>query len=113
MQNDELYDRREQTAVKHYILRNYLKRFAQIVGSRWESITYVDGFAGPWNARSSEFKDSSFNIALEQLRDARTTQEGKKHSLKLRCLFLEKNRGAYLQLQDFAERNKDGLYLQG
>jgi hypothetical protein len=39
MQNDELYDRREQTAVKHYILRNYLKRFAQIVGSRWESIT--------------------------------------------------------------------------
>jgi hypothetical protein len=46
MIDEDIYDRREQTGVKHFILRHYLERFAHIVGSHWESITYVDGFAG-------------------------------------------------------------------
>lgn len=46
MANEETYRGREQTLVKHFILRQYLKRFAHIVGSHWDSITYVDCFAG-------------------------------------------------------------------
>jgi len=73
MTPDELYEKREQSQVKHYILRKYLERFAHIVASRWSSITYVDCFAGPWNVRSPDFKDSSFAIAIEELRKARDT----------------------------------------
>jgi len=54
MREDELYERREQTQVKHYILRHYLERFAYIVGSWSNSLTYVDGFAGPWNVQSPQ-----------------------------------------------------------
>lgn len=103
MANDELYDRREQTAVKHYILRHYLERFAHIVGHHWESITYVDGFAGPWNVRSPDLKDSSFAIALEELQKARTTLGKAGRSLRLRCFFLEEDQDTYRQLHHFAD----------
>ena len=66
-ETDEYYRGREQTKVKHYILEHYLERFAHIIGSRWNTITYVDCFSGPWNVESDELKDSSFAIALEQL----------------------------------------------
>ena len=99
-----LYEGREQTLVKHYILRHYLERFAHIVGSRWGSITYVDGFAGPWNARSSSFRDSSFAIALEELRKARATLAQRGRRLGLRSLFLEENPDACAQLKSFASK---------
>jgi three-Cys-motif partner protein len=107
MPSDEIYTNREQTQVKHYILRHYLKRFAHIVGSHWNSITYVDGFAGPWNVRSPEFADSSFGIALEELREARETHRHKGRSIQLRCCFLEQNADAYNQLRVFADRITD------
>ncbi len=107
MLHDETYTRREQTQVKHYILQHYLERFAHIVASRWDSITYVDGFAGPWNVRSPELRDSSFAIALEELRRARTTYGKKGRSIRLRCLFLEENPESYAQLHAFAEKIDD------
>ena len=73
MSHGDLYTGREQTLVKHFILQKYLQRFAYIVGSHWDTLTYVDCFSGPWNARSENFEDSSFAIALKELRDARTT----------------------------------------
>jgi three-Cys-motif partner protein len=107
MENEVLYERREQTRVKHYILQRYLERFARIVGHYWDSITYVDGFAGPWNVRSPELKDSSFAIALEELRKASDTLADKGKTLRLRCFFLEENREAFEQLQSFAGRVTD------
>jgi three-Cys-motif partner protein len=68
---EQFYDGREQTLVKHSVLKRYLQRFAYIIGSSWNSITYVDCFSGPWNERSSTFSDTSFAIAIEQLRTAR------------------------------------------
>jgi three-Cys-motif partner protein len=108
MNSVELYAGREQTLVKHFILQRYLERFAYIVGSYWDTLTYVDCFSGPWNARSERFEDSSFAIALKELRDARDTlakQRGR--TFKLRCFFLEKNRTAYLKLKEFADGVKD------
>jgi three-Cys-motif partner protein len=104
---EDPYFRREQTQVKHYILRHYLQRFAHIVGHHWTSITYVDGFAGPWNVRSHDLKDSSFAIALDELRTARATHEARGRALGLRCFFLEESRSAYLQLKSFADGIKD------
>ncbi len=101
-EKESLYVGREQTLVKHFILQNYLGRFAHIVGTFAQAITYVDCFSGPWNVRSQELKDSSFAIALEELRKARTTLEAKGRALKLRCMFLEKNPAAYRKLKEFA-----------
>ena len=108
MSNGDFYIDREQTQVKHIILENYLERFAIIVGSRWDTITYVDCFSGPWKVKSEKFEDSSFAIALEQLRKARDIhkkQTGK--TLKLRCFFLEKTPSAYAKLKQFADQQDD------
>ena len=108
MSNGDLYARREQTLVKHIILKYYLERFAIIVGSHWDALTYVDCFSGPWKVKSERFEDSSFAIALEQLRKARDLhkkQTGK--TLKLRCFFLEKTPSAYAKLKQFAGKQDD------
>lgn len=108
MSNDDLYLGREQTLVKHFILEHYLERFAIIVGTHWDTITYVDCFTGPWNVQSEDFKDSSFAIALEQLRKARKVhQERTGRTLKLRCFFLESNRSAFAKLKQFTEKISD------
>jgi len=108
LSSGDLYTGREQTLVKHFILRNYLERFAIIVGSRWDTLTYVDCFSGPWKVRSEEFKDSSFAIALEQLRKARKVhKERTGRTLKLRCFFLEKTPSAYTKLEQFADQIDD------
>lgn len=107
MSEADLYEGREQTLIKHLILRKYLERFAHIIGSRWNSITYVDCFSGPWNVRSDELKDSSFSIALEELRKARETHRLKGKNIELRCFFLEKDPEAYARLNQFAEKIHD------
>jgi three-Cys-motif partner protein len=104
----ELYEGREQSQVKHFILRKYLERFAIIIGlGRADSVTYVDCFSGPWNVRSTELKDSSFSIALAELRKAQNTCRARGHELMLRCFFLEENKSAYDELLAFAERVKE------
>jgi three-Cys-motif partner protein len=107
MTDQNLYADREQTLVKHEILRRYLERFALIVGSKWDVITYVDCFAGPWNSRSNDLADSSFAIALEQLRRARNELAKRGRPLRLRCFFLEREPGAYEQLKRFADEVTD------
>jgi len=104
----DLYLGREQTLVKHFILRHYLERFAIIVGTSRDTLTYVDCFSGPWNVRSDDFQDSSFAIALEQLRKAREIhyqRTGRK--LKLRGFFLESKRQAFKKLRNFTEEIND------
>lgn len=103
MSEGDLYAGREQTLVKHFILERYLERFAYIVGSAWNTLTYVDCFSGPWNVRSDRLQDSSFYIALNQLRKATTDLAKRGRTVALRCLFLEKNATAYDQLRRFAE----------
>jgi three-Cys-motif partner protein len=107
MSQESLYVGREQTQVKHFILRKYLERFALIVGHFANSITYVDCFSGPWNVRSQELNDSSFAIAIEELRKARTTLAEKGKALKLRCMFLEENREAFAKLDAFTKQVQD------
>lgn len=102
MEKVDHYEGREQTLVKHFILEKYLERFAYIVGSHWPVLTYVDCFSGPWNVRSDQFEDSSFAIALNQLRKVRDTYVSRGRQIQIRCLFLEKKPAAYRQLSEFA-----------
>ncbi len=107
----DFYIGREQTLVKHLILQKYLERFAHIIGSRWSTLTYVDCFSGPWNVRSDDLRDSSFSIALNELRQARDTHAAKNRNLSLRCLFLEKDHEAFERLREFAESVTDAEIL--
>src|SRR5215510_13218265 len=107
MNEANLYIGREQTLVKHLILQRYLGRFAHIIGFLWNSITYVDCFSGPWNVRSDDLKDSSFSIALEELRKARETHRRLGREIGLRCFFLEKEKGPYQRLKEFSDRVTD------
>lgn len=108
MSDTDLYTGREQTLVKHFILRQYLERFAIIVGSHRDTLTYVDCFSGPWNVQSEDFKDSSFSIALEQLRKARRVHQDRAgRTLRLRCFFLESNRAAFTKLKQFTDKITD------
>ena len=70
MATNEDYAGREQSQVKHYILQHYLERFAHIIGSKWTTITYVDCFSGPWESQTKDHSDTSFAIALQELRKA-------------------------------------------
>lgn len=98
-----LYKGREQTGVKHFILSEYLQRFGPIIGSWCSTITYVDCFSGPWQERSEEFKDTSFSIALSELRKAREIHRHLSgRGLNLRAFFIEKEREPYLKLKNFA-----------
>ena len=106
-----LYIGREQTLVKHVILKKYLERFAHILGSQWSTLTYVDCFSGPWNVRSDELSDSSFSIALNELRKARETHAARHKNISLRLLFLEKDPGAFARLQKFANNVTDAEVL--
>jgi len=99
-----LYDGREQTLAKHEVLRRYLQRFAFIIGSRWNSITYVDCYSGPWDERSRDFADTSFGIAIEQLRAARLELQ---RDIRLRCFFIERDAEAFNKLSGFVSGLND------
>jgi three-Cys-motif partner protein len=101
------YAGREQTRVKHIILRRYLSAWAHKVGRFSNTLTYVDCFSGPWNAVSKDLSDSSFSIALDELRKARETHAKAGRIVQLRCLFIEKKKSAYAQLKSFADSVTD------
>ncbi len=106
--DDPAYRGREQSLVKHTVLQKYLERFAHIVGRSWNTITYVDGFSGPWNVQSDDLHDASFAIALEQLRIARDTiKKSTGRDLEIRCLFLETEVKAFEQLDAYAKAQTD------
>jgi three-Cys-motif partner protein len=107
MNEQDLYAGRGQTLIKHFILRKYLERFAHIIGFRWTTITYVDCFSGPWMNQSEELKDTSFAIALEELRKARNTHADRGRAITLRGMFLERDAAAYARLKEFADRVDD------
>jgi three-Cys-motif partner protein len=104
----ELYLDREQTYVKHVILRTYLERFAYIIGSWADSITYVDGFSGPWQTRSEDFRDTSFAIAIEELQKARQhLLETRNKRVSIRCFFVEAEGHAFKKLEAFRDSAKE------
>ena len=107
MEEDDPYVGREQTLVKHFILRKYLSRFAPIVLSNWNSISYVDCFSGPWNAHTDDLRDTSFSIALEELRRARDHHADSRRQVGLRCFFLERDADAYARLKAYADAVDD------
>ncbi len=105
---DERYADREQTLIKHSILKSYLQSFAHKILFWADGLIYVDGFAGPWQSSDEEsFKDSSFGIALDQLRIARNFWRDRGKSPKVECFFLERDPKAFRLLESFCRSQAD------
>lgn len=107
MIDESLYHGREQTLVKHFVLDKYLERFAFKIGSWADTITYIDCFSGPWRPNADDLRDTSFSIAIQQLRTARDTYAAKGRKLRLRCFFIESSTKAYAKLREFVDTIDD------
>ncbi len=97
---DEAYFEREQSAVKQYILREYLLPFALIIGT-FSDISYIDCCAGPWQSRAENYADTSFAGAVRSLANAKRILAGEGHNPKVSCLFIEQDEIAYGRLREF------------
>ncbi|MBI3451859.1 MAG: three-Cys-motif partner protein TcmP, partial [Rhodospirillales bacterium] len=99
--NSENYGGREQTFAKHFFLDRYLERVAYnlFASQSFDVFTYVDGFSGPWQSANEKREDTSFVIALNKLRGVRNGLSRQGRRIKIRCLFIEKDRQAFQELE--------------
>jgi three-Cys-motif partner protein len=86
------YFQREQTRTKHFILKSYLEKLVyKLFQGGHRSLTYVDGFSGPWEAKTETFSDTSFMIAIDVLRTAHFKMLSDGMSRTTKCFFVEKD----------------------
>jgi len=110
---DEFYRGREQSQIKHFILKRYLTdmafKVAQSRAGGLTAINYVDGFSGPWETQGeAEYEDTSFRQAISVLRDVRaelTAQRGAE--LPIRFIFCETNPDRYKKLDAAVSADSD------
>ena len=97
------YEGREQAYVKHCLLEGYLPEWGYKVGSRWDSLVYVDAFAGPWQTTHPDYADSSFGIAVDALRRCQAgLRESRGLDLHVECILGEQDEDAFGHLERFA-----------
>jgi three-Cys-motif partner protein len=97
------YQGREQAFVKHCLLEKYLSQWGYIIGSSWDSLVFIDAFAGPWGAVDKEFMDASFGIATRALNDAvEGLWQARQRRVQGLCVFVEKKPSAFAKLNAFA-----------
>lgn len=75
MVDESYYAGRGQALVKHTFLDRYLRDQLPKVG-RFKTFTYVDLYAGPWQARAPDYSDTSFGIALRRMTEAKAVLKG-------------------------------------
>lgn len=103
----DFYFDREQSEAKHDILRRYLTPFAHKILSRWKSIDFIDGFAGPWdNVDEEELSDTSIGIALKTLSEVAESKGHSPRDRRIRCQFNEAKSSAFDKLKAFIDRSR-------
>jgi len=107
MKSPEYYKDREQTYLKHFLLEHYLERVAYNICSFRDQFVYVEGFSGPWKSADPDFEDTSFKIALNQLRKVRDTYRERNRKIRIRCLFVEKRKKAFNRLRGATSEIED------
>jgi len=103
------YVGREQSYVKHVFLEGYLERLVHKTSSKYPHIVYVDGFAGPWQSANERFEDTSFGIALNALRHAKSSWRERHRDVKMSAFLVERDAKAYNQLAQVSARYPDVL----
>lgn len=101
------YKGREQAYIKHYLLKNYFSRLIHKVSGSFREFAYVDGFSGPWQSSSDTFADTSFGIALEEMRKAKQVWGTHGRQIRMRALLVEKNPQSFAKLCEVQGRYPD------
>jgi three-Cys-motif partner protein len=106
------YQGRVQSWLKHRVLEEYLLVWGHKLGSLARRgrvrLCYVDGFAGPWQAKDDELSDTSIAISLDALEKAANTWREKGHSVDVFAYFVEKDQQAFGRLKRFLD-DRSGL----
>ncbi len=105
--NPEDYFGREQTFIKHNLLKRYLERLFMIVGKYQESISYVDCFAGPWQEGSDNLRDTSIAISLNIMQKCQEGLQQRGINVQFRALYIEKNNERFGKLESFLTDRKE------
>jgi three-Cys-motif partner protein len=98
------YQGREHAYIKHYLLAEYLSRWGYKIGSKWDPLVFIDGFAGPWGSSDKEFTDASFGIALRALNEAVAGLSRINRTIHGACIFVEKEPVPFVKLDAFAKK---------
>ncbi|MFH1466500.1 MAG: three-Cys-motif partner protein TcmP [Pseudomonadota bacterium] len=110
------YTDREQTWLKHEILRGYLQSWAMKLGSVARTLWYVDCFAGPWEARAENLEDTSVAIGLHALNEAADFWTARGKQIRVRAVFVEAKPASFARLQEYVGENAgvvEATTLQG
>ncbi len=97
------YKDREQTYIKHKLLRGYLERLFMIKGQFEPVISYIDCFAGPWQEDSVQMHDTSIAISLKIMNDCRNALAKMGKEIQFAALYIEKDSRAYEKLDNFLQ----------
>ncbi|MCA9705323.1 MAG: three-Cys-motif partner protein TcmP [Myxococcales bacterium] len=102
MVRPEDYEQREQAFVKHFVLEHYLEQLALKVGGFRDGTTlsYIDGFSGPWQHADQELRDTSPHVAMSKLLAAKDHLQRTGKALHVRGFFVERNPDAHRRLQE-------------
>lgn len=99
------YQGREQSYLKHRVLAEYLVAWGHKLGSQAQHrrvrLCYVDAFAGPWQAKDAQLKDTSIAIGLDALEEAAATWKTKGYAIDLDAFFVEKDSRAFSALESY------------
>src|SRR6202008_970579 len=90
--------------IKHCLLQEYLPKWAYKVGHAWDSLVYVDGFAGPWETTDPDYADTSFAVAIDSLRECKLGLDSKGRNLNMNAILVEKDPDSFLKLEAYASR---------
>ena len=102
------YAEREQAYVKHYLIEEYLPEWCYKVGTKWNSLVYIDGFAGPWKVTKDDLSDSSFAVAVKVLKGAILGLRGKlPRPIDAQSILVGKDAKAAEKLERFAENHRE------
>jgi three-Cys-motif partner protein len=102
---DDPYFKREQTRTKHFILKSYLQTLVyKLFQGGHRSLTYVDGFSGPWEAKTENFTDTSFMIAIDVLRNAHFKMISDGIPRTTKCFFVERDPKSFALLAAAVQR---------
>ncbi len=108
MKSAEYYQSREQTYLKHFFLEHYLERVGFNICSFMDEFVYVDGFSGPWKSEDEKFEDTSFMIAIQELRKVRDgVARLNNRSPKISCVCIEKKKEAFGRLKTAVQEVTD------
>lgn len=108
------YRGREQAYVKHCLLEEYLPTWGYKISSAWDTLVYVDGFAGPWKVTTTTFDDSSFGVAVDALKSVYFGQRDHwKRNVRILSILVADTEKKAAQLREFsAKRSAPGFAIE-